>query len=397
MRSLRRVERAATHRLDWLRVCFLVVGVLYVVIVTVNPRHLVVLTDLERDLAGAEAIEHGVVPYQTLGDLADQVPGLQIPAQARDEWVAHTPVSLAGARMLRLVTGDHAAAVARSIGIIGVAIGAAYLLLCNRGASFPARAALVGAILLSSGVALDLYYVQGAALLASVLAFSLWLSHTGRRRAALIVLGLAVSWRPWCAPLAFFLPNSDRPLGDAVRVGSVAIVTTLAALPLVGGLYSLWSWLSDALPENGAYYIPFAWNISPIGAAWPVTGIVTLGGMFLLVVRVRPAISSDLRPVLGALAVLGLLPLVWPHYWVGLLPALLPPKRFPPVLLSAVTGAFLAMAEPIAPHSPLLDRVAGLLGVVLVSIGLLVASRSRPSPHASPFETPSATARVVLR
>lgn len=334
------------------------------------------VTDFEGNLAGVAAIDQGIIPYQTLGALADEVPGLDIPDNLRGQWVVHSPLSLAGARAMTLVFGEHALAVTRAVVVMGVLAGAAFLAEFGyRSGRWAVWACLLGAVLLSVGVALEIHYMQGQVVLAALLGASLWANRSSRSGLSLALLGLAVAWRPWCAPVALFLPRSDRPLADSAKVGLIAVGLTFAALPFVGGLTSLWEWLSTALPENLALYQNFPLNQSLIAPLWPVGGLITVTVLVALVVKVRPGLPADLRPTLGAISILGFLPLVWHHYWVGLLPAFLTRKAATP-LLSSLTLAFLMMGHLLVSWSPFLDRNGGRLGLVLVIGGLIWSIRS---------------------
>ncbi|MEX2251165.1 MAG: hypothetical protein WD895_03730 [Acidimicrobiia bacterium] len=56
------------------------------------------ITDFGRDLLGARAAQLGISPYQTIGELASVVSDWTVQPEARDMWVAHSPLSLALAR-----------------------------------------------------------------------------------------------------------------------------------------------------------------------------------------------------------------------------------------------------------------------------------------------------------
>lgn len=380
----------------WLALATLLVAVLLFLDFLVDPRYAISPTDFDRDLAGAVAVEHGVVPYQTLGDLGDQILGLTIPEKLEDEWVAHSPLSVAAARVLRLLAGEQAPMVADWMGVIAVFSGVGYLVMRGyRDGNLPIWMALAATGLLSAGVGLDVLYLQGASLLAVFLGVTLWLHKSGRRHAALLLLGVAVAWRPWCAPIALFLPGSDKPLADGIRVGSVAILSTLAALPVIGGLASLWAWLFVALPANADQYLTFPWNVSLTGWLGPAGVAVGIGAILALTITVRPKIPPGLRPSLGALATLGFAPLVWPHYWVGLLPVLLPERKSDPALLVSLSAAFLVMARPIAAHSALLDRLGAILAVCFVTAGLVVTVRSQRAAGSAPLSSPRPTEPAV--
>lgn len=364
----------------WAGASLLVVGVSYFLFLVTSSDFVAAVTDFEGDLAGVAAIERGISPYQTLGALADQIPDLDITYDLRNQWVVHSPLSLAGARAASAAFGDRAVDFARLVTIFGVLAGAGSLMrYAQRWGRLVVFSGLLGAVLLSVGLALDIYYVQGEVVLAALLASSLGLHRSGRKTLSLLVLGVAVAWRPWCAPIALFLPYSDSPTGDAMRVGSVAVGLTLIALPFVGGLESLWAWLTLALPENVAQYRAFPLNQSLTAAIWPAGGVITALVIVLLVATVRPRVSPDLRPTLGAISILGFLPLVWQHYWIGLVPVFIGRKAPRPLVLSLI-AAFLLMGHLAGAWSPFLDRYGGRLGLLLVTVGLMVSIRSRLLP-----------------
>jgi hypothetical protein len=190
-------------------------------------------------------------------------------------------------------------------------------------------------------------------------------------------MSLCVAWRPWCAPLALFLPGSERPIKDAGWVGLGAVTLTLASLPAVGGLSALYDWLFVATPANVAENLDVSFNgalMAPsLGAQ--VSLIALLAAIGLVYARRE---RLGVRALTGAsLAVLSFFPLVWPPHWIGLYPALLFGRAEDDAVV--LGSALLMMSNPLTTwHDPFYWPASTALAIVLLSWWLIRSYRHRP-------------------
>ncbi|MGH8872076.1 MAG: hypothetical protein ACRDWS_08885 [Acidimicrobiia bacterium] len=369
-----------------------------VVAISDGAPYEVPITDFGRDLLGAQAAQLGVNPYQSLGVLESEIPAASVPVEASDFVVAHSPLSIAGARFWLSFVGPSLAeplAGAIHLGslivvVIGVFIYTAKKLMVWHGV------ALAGALTLTFGFRNDLFWLQGSALVAIGLALVFWLAGNGRGLVAILLMGLLVAWRPWLAPVGLMLPNRASWMKDLVRVGIVAASATLLALPYLGGWAAL-SWWIGASSINMDFYLDYSWNLSLIGHMLPpplaMLCFVAVGTTAASQAKRLPPQS---KPALAALVILTFSPLVWPHHWLALLPALvllIEYGAFRPIL-----SAVLLLAWPVAGFSPALARLTSLGAGVVLSISVYDLYRSsgefrsepgnatsvRPAPRRSP-------------
>jgi hypothetical protein len=332
------------------------------------PRYEVAVTDFGRDLAGAQAAILGINPYQQLGTLEPLLPGLVVPEEAETYWVAHSPLSIAAARLAFHVAGYDALEVARFAVALTSLVLIGWILFALRGRNETwKRMIMAGAVAMSLGVETDYLWVQGAAILALLLAAVVQLNRTGKNLLAFCLFGLIVAWRPWCAPIALFLPH-ERKLKALVIAAFTATSATAASLPFVGGLDAVTAWFTDALPDNVDLYLRFDWNISLIGPYFGVLIAVTLFALFAIISN-RRNFGDSWNIRLGALATLGLLPIVWHHYWTALSPLLIGSRRSD-YLVTAF--AYLLMATPMIGGSSLAARVGAGVGLAILAFHLFV-------------------------
>lgn len=357
----------------WLGVAVLLLGLFSYVQFIVSPRYSVAITDFGRDIAAARAVDHGINPYQRLGDLSDAIPELAVATKVERQWVAHSPLSIAAARAAWMLLGDRA----EEVGKFGVILATVLLVsgIASRGLrsthSIP-WFGLSAAVLISIGVEADLHWIQAASLHALLLGVVLWADRSKKHGIALLLLGVVVAWRPWCWPLALFLPESKRPIRDGVAVAAVAGAATLAVLPVVGGLPSLVRWLTLALPENASQYLADDWNLALTGMLWPAGAVVAVATVLYLGLVSSRQGEPSLRPRIGALTTLLLLPLVWSHYWLGLLTFLLPERTSrdaQPLLLGL---AYLAMAVTFVGWSAPAARAGAVLALGLLVLAMVI-------------------------
>lgn len=146
---------------------------------------------------------------------------------------------------------------------------------------------------------------------------------------------------------------------DGAQVALTATLVTVLVLPWIGGWESISAWLFRALPANLDTYLVHGSNLSLTAPVLPVTvsSLLYLTA-FALVASQRSRWPRECWPLLGAVVILALTPLVWPQYWLGLTAVL---------LLLARTRSFqwallivLVMAWPLAEHSGVMSRVTFL-------------------------------------
>ena len=283
---------------------------------------LVPVSDLGRDLVGVSAIQADGGPYQRLGEIQ---PGRFDEAWA-NQWVAHSPLSIATARAAsldglldeRLVdTG------ARLVQITAlVALGLAVWI--GLGVAVHVRLLLVGALVLGSAALSDVRWVQGNTLLALGLLGVLTADRAGRRAWALGLLSLLVAWKPWVFPLSLLLPNGRNGYFDGAAVALGAASITLLSLPFAGGPV-LDDWLFNALPANVSHIRE---SVLQMGASTFFPDLLAQAVYMSAVASLplfRRWIRPELWPALGSIVILGLGLIVWDHYIIGLAPALLWP------------------------------------------------------------------------
>lgn len=344
-------------------------GLVYLVFQIADPPNVPAVTDFRRDLVGAIAADHGLSPYQQLGDLQEEIPGLMIPESAAEYWVAHSPFSIAVARLFIVLGGESAEQL-----FWWVVVASSLVLLTYFPASaksgMPGRMGLAGALALTVGMGDDLVWLQGAAPLALGLGMGLVLARRHKRGLAFIVLGLCIAWRPWCAPIALLLPNSDRPTRDLLWASGVGLGLTLVVLPFLGGVDSLFDWLGHALPASTSAYIDFEWNLSLAARSLGAFGSTVAGVLVIALIRLRHRWqSSPLTTTQGAAAMLILLPLVWTWYWVCLYPLLLEGRDHGQVWV--LVGSLLMLNAPLVGMNSQIVRLAS----VLAALGLALLSR----------------------
>lgn len=172
-----------------------------------------------------------------------------------------------------------------------------------------------------------------------------------------------MAWRPWCAPLALFLPNG-RVWWNAAGSALVATATTMASAFFIGGLGVLPIWFTDALPQNTNAYLQYAWNVSVTGPylgiplALVVFGLVVAAGLLM-----KRRLSDDNGLRWCSVAILGLFPIVWAHYWTSLIAVVVGRKE---AGTRAVVLAYLCMAVPLVGDSPVATTVGAASALLLV-------------------------------
>jgi hypothetical protein len=371
------MKPAADRRLElsWrISLLVLTLGIAWVAFRLVNPPY-VHVTDLGRDLIGARAAIEGYSPYQRLGTIAQLVPGIDVPTYAESYWVVHTPFSVGAARVLWVTFREGAEAFAGAASIAAIALLMWYRPL-RTGLSAPVRMLLAGALALCFGASIDVFWLQGASLLALALALSLTLAELGRRGLALAVLGVCVAWRPWCAPLALFMPRSETPIRDAGWVVATAGAATLASLPAIGGFSSLRDWV-EVLPQNTAENLFFEWNSTFLARQSGATMSLVVLVVVCLLVATSRRLARAKTPTTASLAILALAPLVWPPHWVGLYPALLHGRSDQDATVLAV--ALVLLANPLVGFASVVWRVMSVLVVFLLLGWLIWRGAERPA------------------
>jgi hypothetical protein len=380
----RRITGADPLEVGWaVGLAVFVVGTAWFVLRLLNPLSVDDISDLGRDLIGARAAIAGQSPYQPLGEIEQIVPHLEVSESDEALWIPHTPLSIALARGLSVAVGENAESLARVVGVMACILLMAYVLRRLR-FDLPVRFLLVGALALSFGLNEDIAWLQGAALLGVAIAVALELAQRGKRYAAIGVLAVCVAWRPWCAPLALFIPGSESPYRDATWVGVGALALTLASLPFTGGFTSILDWIRDALPGNLQTYLPNPGNASLLVRSLGTTASLVLLAVITLVIA-RPGWRRDRhQPLsLASLSILALFPIVWSFYWVGLFPALLSDRTNEEGVVLGL--AFVLMADPLMLQSSNYWRAgsaAAIFVLVLWHLGAMwsvrLGSRRKP-------------------
>ena len=351
----------------------LAMGTLVLLQTLLSPRYEAPMTDLGRDLVAGQAVNNGVNPYQQMAALQEEMPELQVSESAEDFWVAHSPLSIALARLIFNVAGDSAIDVGRIGGTAGVIALLAWVLMGSgtRRVS-PARMVSAGALAMSIGIESDIVWVQGAGLLGLLLGAVVYLCHSERRALALAVMGFAVAWKPWCAPIALFLPGR-RMSRDVAGIATVALLLTVVAAPFIGGWDSMRSWVTEAIPANTDAYLRYEWNVSLTGPYLGVfVGLLFFACVVLACFLIRQRLTDVDRLRLGSIVILGFFPIVWVHYWTALSLLTLGQRESERL---AVGIAFLFMATPLVGTNPIATKI-GAGAAFLTVVALLLFDRS---------------------
>jgi hypothetical protein len=189
--------------------------------------------------------------------------------------------------------------------------------------------------------------------------------------------------------MALILPGSDSSVKDGAQVGLAATAATLLVLPWIGGWGSLSAWLLRALPANLDIYLVHGSNLSISGPVLPVAFVSTLYvTATVLVAFQRRRWPRESWPLLGAVVILAVTPLVWPQYWLALIAV---------ILMLAKNRSFqwalmivLVMAWPLAENTGAMVRVTSYLGVLLLVVSLFAGSIPGGDDQASRFnESPA--------
>jgi len=336
-----------------------------VVSLLLGPSYQIPVTDFGRDLLGAALAQSGDNPYQEIANLPLGAINANFDGVGGDTtWIAHSPFALALA-LLWLELLPHQYLEPAALGVLVAALLLAGVISLQTTRRLPSRSslAIVGASALMMGVRSDLFWLQGSALVALGLFAVYRLDIKGQRHFAVLLLGALIAWRPWLAPLAFFLPGGISPWSDAARVGAVAVALTLFSLTFVGGWDSLEKWLTVALPANLQGFRTYGGNQSLIGPYLPrlLTYAIYTTTIFLTS-HFRRRIPSYTWPLVGALLILSLSPLVWSQYWLALLPCILLSLRHRVALAILV---LLALVWPIAEYSGSAARLSSYTAVLL--------------------------------
>ena len=344
----------------------------------------VTISDFGRDLLAVEAIRSGTMPYDQLGNLSRD-----ITSERANDWVAHTPLTLAVVRIFRSLPimqpdPEYAARLAVLTGI-----GCLTLLMtfqAPRRSQWTFRAIPPIMILSTSATLADLGWVQGSAFAALVASGVLTLELHRLRTAAVIVLGVLVALKPWYFPLVLALPHSKGVWRDASNTAACAVLVTLAALPWVGGINALLVWLRDAIPGN---YVETRPSLSVVSSLDSYVAAV-LGYLVAcaLLVWLKRWASASYWPALAAVVILLFTPLAWNYYWVGLTPLVAYPWLFAsvrawwPWMVASFAIQLLPdvlLAIGITTHYVNGLRPAALLWAGVLTVGVLVEGRRAPS------------------
>jgi hypothetical protein len=359
----------------WLAWTVLGGGIMSIVVaLLVGPSYETPVTDFGRDLLGAALAESGDNPYQEIANLSPSaINGFADDAGQGTTWVAHSPFSLAIALLsLKLLPLQYLEPVALGVLVAAFILIGIITLRTTRRLPSESSLAIVGASALMMGVRTDLFWIQGSALVAVGLFAVYRLDIKGQKHLAVFLLGALIAWRPWLAPLALFLPDGTSPWRDAARVGAVAVTLTLISLTFVGGWDSLQQWLTVALPANLEFYRTYEWNLSLIGPYLPkMLTYAAYTAIILFAAHSRVRLPSSTWPLLGALLVLALSPLVWSHYWLALLPCLVVSLRYRGDLAIVV---LLALIWPVAEYSGLMSRFSSYVALILAGSLVLLES-----------------------
>jgi hypothetical protein len=336
------------------------------------------VSDLGRDLAGAAAARRGESPYRQLGELSHEYES----SRASAWWVAHAPIALAGARVL-LALGDAGLLLPERDGRIAAACGVvAFGLLAGRlVARFHGMTwALAGsaAILLSLPAHDDVIWVQANGILALLLLLVFVLDAHSRRGAALTLLGILIAWKPWVVPFALALPKSRSALQDVLWASAVAALATAVVLPWTGGLNALARWMLEAVPRNLEQYRPDPWNAALTRSLPRSSAAVIQLGVLVLLPLVRRHVVRSLWPLLGALAMTTVAPLLWPHYFLAvaaaIVAALWRDSATPSALLAVGLGPWTGQAVLGIFPSPTVVRLEAWLSLAFVAAFVIIAN-----------------------
>jgi len=345
------------------------------------------ITDFGRDLLGARAAQLDINPYQTVGELAALVPDSEISADAAELWVAHSPLSIALARLWLAVTGpDSAEDIAEFVqGISLVLLLGGVWLFGSRTWSSWHGLLLASATAMTIGFRSDAFWIQGASLLVLGLVTFNFLERRGHRNVAMVLLGVMVAWRPWLTPVAVVLPGSKSGFKDGAQVALTATAATLLVLPWIGGWHSLSAWLFEALPANVDYYSVHGSNLSLTGQVFP-TAVATV--LYVAVVALLPSMRrrwpTESWHLLGAVVILTFTPLVWPQYWLALTGVLLWLAKARSLIW--VVLLLLLMAWPFTEHSGITGRLTSYLAVALLIVTLFAKSIPGVNDQAPPLQ-----------
>jgi hypothetical protein len=281
------------------------------------------ITDLGRDLIGAAVAEQGGMPYQQVGDLmlSYQSPDLPLSGPPRPTgWVVHPPLALAGARALLVAFDADAEMVGRRLGVLALAalVVAIIVVLRRRKPSWSLPAAI--AMLVWVPTFTDTVWIQSNAFAGLGLLAVVLLDDRGRWTMSRVILGLLVAWKPWLMVFALALPRSSSVVKDLAVVAVTAGAATLLALPFVGGLESLWTWITEAMPGNAVEARNTPSNVSWTsfaGTGW-ATGLYL--GAALAIPMIRRWVPRDAWLLIPVWVATALAPFVWDHYWLALAP-----------------------------------------------------------------------------
>jgi hypothetical protein len=380
-------EPAVSYLDRWIRplsVALLVIAAIYVWDVAQGPPYVLPLTDLGRDLIGAEASRIGVSPYQTVGDLSAHLPEWDVSPHALDHWVAHSPYSIAAARAWFLAFGAHSEVVFRIVIWAGLAFTTIWL-----GFRVAARFTVYHGIAVGSlvatmvGVAPDIWYLHASSVGAALLIGVYHLERANRRVAALLLLGLTVAWKPWLAPLALFLPHREKVLHDAAIVGTTAVVANLFGLAWIGGLPVLGDWLFTAYPNNFHDVEHWPLNLSVVGSFISSTySTVLFVGVTAIAAGLTRFVPRERWWLLGTLTIVVASPLVWPHYWLNLIPIIVLSFRrasYPWLLL-----LMLFWSSNVAGTSRVVMQSCAVLAVLILVREVVLADRAESRMTAAP-------------
>jgi hypothetical protein len=329
-----------------------VMGVVFLLQLTLVNQRNGPLSDFGRDLVAISAIERGETPFQVVTDI-DPTVTARMPSGIRpNEWlVAHTypalGVALAFDRAvdLPLERQEHIARIAGLALVIAEAIAFGSLL--ARGGSPPYMQVLIPGLFLSSIMVVeDTRWIQHAALVGLLSIGAIVAAESNDRRVvSYVLLGLAVSLRPWLAPLALGLPGRRSVFKDGIGVGSMAAAGTMVSIPFTGGWGTIPSWL-DALAANHEAWSGWRGNLAIWSGVSATIGLAAYVVILIAVATLAGHMQPYRRPFVAAASVLLATPLIWPHYLVAITPVLVYStfvRRRRTVEVAAIGGLSLAI------------------------------------------------------
>lgn len=369
----------------------MVVATILVWRVCQGPPDSIPITDFGRDLLGADAVRGRLDPYQTVGELAPLVPGWELPPEANDHWVAHSPLAIVFAAGWSSLFGASSEAAFEVVSWVSLLLVLTWLTArMSELYSIWGGLAVAAATAMSFGLAAEMWYLGGASLAALGLIGAYELEGSRRRLPALALLGVLIAWRPWLLPVAFFLPNRRSLWRDIAAIGGVAIILTSSSAWWMGGYQIVLNWISTALPGNLEQVRPWPLNMSILGGVGqPEVSFLIFGGVLVAFLAVSRFVDRSRWWLLAVMAVLVGSPVVWPQYWLNLTPLIA--VGLGSASLVILVFALLLLSGGIAGASASIAQVSVVVFCVIAGV---VAIRSHPFEK-SEVGSPSSSNQTV--